>query len=152
MKKILLSMCLALVAMAASAQASHDYDYSQLVDTVYTVHSIDQARFKDVIADWNARDWVMKSERPVVVDFYADWCRPCRRLEPILRDIAHHYQGSVDFYRINVEQNPEIAEVFQVRSIPYLLICPMQGEPKEVIGLYPEQEYIRVINQALGHH
>ena len=152
MKKILLSMCLALVAMAASAQASRDYDYSQLVDTVYTVHSIDQAGFKDVIADWNARDWVLKSERPVVVDFYADWCRPCRRLEPILRDIAHHYQGAVDFYRINVEKNPEIAAVFQVRSIPYLLICPMQGEPKEVIGLYPEQEYIRVINLALGRH
>lgn len=106
--------------------------------------------FKEVIADWSAREWTMKGERPVVVDFYADWCKPCKRLEPILRDLAHHYQGTVDFYRINVDTNPDIASVFQIRSIPYLLICPINGEPKEVVGLYPMQEYIRVINIAIG--
>ena len=91
------------------------------LDTVYTVHSITQDRFTKQIADWNARDWKMVSPRPVVVDFYADWCVPCRRLDPILRDIAHYYGGEVDFYRINVDKNPDIASVFQVRSIPYLL-------------------------------
>ena len=120
------------------------------LDTVYTVHSITQDRFAKQIADWNARDWKMVSPRPVVVDFYADWCVPCRRLDPILRDIAHYYGGEVDFYRINVDKNPDIASVFQVRSIPYLLICPLDEEPKEIIGLYPKQEYIRVINLALG--
>ena len=120
------------------------------LDTVYTVHSITQDRFAKQIADWNARDWKMVSPRPVVVDFYADWCVPCRRLDPILRDIAHYYGGEVDFYRINVDKNPDIASVFQVRSIPYLLICPLDEEPKEVIGLYPKQEYIRVLNLALG--
>ena len=120
------------------------------LDTVYPFHSITQDRFAKQIADWNARDWKMVSPRPVVVDFYADWCVPCRRLDPILRDIAHYYGGEVDFYRINVDKNPDIASVFQVRSIPYLLICPLDEEPKEVIGLYPKQEYIRVINLALG--
>ena len=119
-------------------------------DTVYTVHSIDQQRFRDVIADWSAHDWVMKSEHPVVIDFYADWCAPCRRLAPILRDIAHHYQGTVDFYRVNVDDNPDIASAFEIRSIPMLLICPLQGDPKSIVGLYPMQEYIRVIDQALG--
>ena len=80
-----------MLAMAANAQYT-----VQDPDTVYTVHFINQEQFKDVIADWGARDWVMKSQRPVVVDFYADWCAPCRRLQPILRDIAHHYQGTVD--------------------------------------------------------
>ena len=150
MKKILLSLCLALVALAGSAQAYDDYNDELLEDTVYTVHSINQRQFKELIADWNARDWVMKSERPVVVDFYASWCKPCKRLEPILRDLAHYYHGTVDFYRINVEDNPDIASVFQIRSIPYLLICPLEGGPKEVIGLYPEQEFIRVINLAIG--
>ena len=56
----------------------------------------------------------------------------------------------VDFYRINVDTNSDIADVFQIRSIPFLLICPLQGEPKSIIGLYPQQEYIRVINIALG--
>ncbi len=118
-------------------------------DTVYTVHSIDQDRFKDVIADWGAADWNMVSPRPVVVDFYADWCMPCRRLAPILRDVAQNYHGEVDFYRINVDDNPDIASAFEVRSIPMLLICPLQGDPRSLVGLYTMQEYIRVIDQTL---
>lgn len=118
-------------------------------DTVYTVHSIDQDRFKDVITDWDATDWNMVSPRPVVVDFYADWCMPCRRLAPILRDVAQYYHGEVDFYRINVDDNPDIASAFEVRSIPMLLICPLQGDPKSLVGLYTMQEYIRFIDQAL---
>ena len=144
-KRILFSVLLALVAFAVNAQR-----YTADLDTVYTVHSIDQDRFKEVIADWNAVDWVMVNPRPVIVDFYADWCQPCKRLEPILRQIAQHYNGEVDFYRLNVDENPDIANVFLVRSLPFLLICPLEGEPKSVIGLYSQQEYIRVFNQALG--
>jgi len=146
MKKILLFVLVAL-AMAFNASAQR---YASDLDTVYTVRTITQDRFKDVIADYAVRDWVMLNPRPVVVDFYADWCQPCKRLEPILRRVAQHYNGEVDFYRINVDENSDIADVFQIRSIPFLLICPLEGEPKSVIGLYSEQEYIRVFNQALG--
>ena len=146
MKKLFFSVLLTFVTLSISAQGNVENP-----DTVYTVHSIDQDRFKDVIADWGARDWKMVSPRPVVVDFYADWCGPCRRLAPILREIAHYYQGEVDFYRINVDDNPDIAAAFEVRSIPMLLICPLNGEPKTVVGLYAKQEYIRVINQAIGN-
>ncbi len=144
MKRILFALLLALAAMSVNAQQRVDNP-----DTVYTVHSIDQDRFKDVIADWDATDWNMVSPRPVVVDFYADWCMPCRRLAPILRDVAQYYHGEVDFYRINVDDNPDIASAFEVRSIPMLLICPLQGDPKSLVGLYTMQEYIRFIDQAL---
>ncbi|MBR6947898.1 MAG: redoxin domain-containing protein [Muribaculaceae bacterium] len=144
MKRILFALLLALAAMSVNAQQRVDNP-----DTVYTVHSIDQDRFKDVIADWGATDWNMVSPRPVVVDFYADWCMPCRRLAPILRDVAQYYHGEVDFYRINVDDNPDIASAFEVRSIPMLLICPLQGDPKSLVGLYTMQEYIRFIDQAL---
>ena len=147
MKRIWFSLLLVLLAIGANAQ--HD-NKATVLDTVYTVHSINQERFKELIADYTAHEWVMRSPRPVVVDFYADWCGPCRRLAPILRDIAQHYQGEVDFYRINVDENQDIASVFEVRSIPMLLICPLEGEPKTIVGLYPMQEYIRVFNQALG--
>ena len=135
------------LAFGADAQR---YVIDEDLDTVYTVHPINQDQFKDLIADWSARDWVMRSERPVVVDFCANWCVPCKRLAPILREIAQYYHGEVDFYRIDVDENPDIADTFMIRSIPFLLICPIEGEPKSVIGLYPQQEYIRVINLALG--
>ena len=144
MKRILFALLLALAAMSVNAQQRVDNP-----DTVYTVRSIDQDRFKDVIADWGATDWNMVTPRPVVVDFYADWCMPCRRLAPILRDVAQYYHGEVDFYRINVDDNPDIASAFEVRSIPMLLICPLQGDPKSLVGLYTMQEYIRFIDQAL---
>ena len=144
MKKILFCLIFMSLTMVATAQR-----YSSDVDTVYTVHSITQERFQEEIADYMASDWVMKTQRPVVVDFYADWCQPCKRLEPVLRQIAQHYNGEVDFYRIDVDDNSDIADVFQIRSIPFLLICPLDGDPKSVIGFYPQQEYIRVINQAL---
>ena len=147
MKSIWLFLALALVTFGASAQHNEN---EAIVDTVYTVHSINQDQFKELIADWDAHDWNMRSERPVVVDFYADWCGPCKRLAPILRDIAQYYNGEVDFYRINVDDNQDIAAAFEVRSIPMLLICPLEGEPKSVVGLYPMQEYIRVFNQAFG--
>ena len=114
------------------------------------MQNIDQDQFKELIADWGAKDWVMRSERPAIIDFYADWCAPCKRLEPRLRQIAQIYNGEVDFYRIDVDDNPDIAGAFQIRNIPCLLICPLDGEPKTVTGLYPLNEYIRVFNQALG--
>ena len=146
MKKILIVLLLALAAMSVNAQR-----YVEDRDTVYTVHAINQVQFADLIADWQASEWALVSPRPVVVDFYADWCGPCRRLAPILRDIAQHYHGEVDFYRINVDENPDIAAAFEVRSIPMLLIWPLDGDPKTLVGLYSMQDYIRIINQVLAH-
>ena len=144
-KKLLFFMLLALAATQANAQR-----YSDGRDTVYTVHSITQDQFKELVADYRADDWEMQSPRPVIIDFYADWCQPCRRLEPVLRQIAQYYKGDVDFYRINVDQNQDIAEALQIRSIPFLLICPVDDDPKGIVGLYSQQEYIRIFNQALN--
>ena len=149
LRKVLFMMLL-VAALYTPDAAAQRLDYDGDLDTIYTVHPINQVEFRERIADWTARDWVMVSERPVVVDFYADWCQPCKRLEPILRQVAQHYEGTVDFYRINVDQNSEISDVFQIRSVPFLLICPLKGEPKSVIGLFPQREYNRVINQALS--
>ena len=146
MKKLLFSLLLSMLAIGASAQRFNVVDG----DTVYVVQNIDQDQFKELIANWGAKDWVMRSERPAIIDFYADWCAPCKRLEPRLRQIAQIYNGEVDFYRIDVDDNPDIAAAFQIRNIPCLLICPLDGEPKTVTGLYPLNEYIRVFNQALG--
>ncbi len=148
MRRILFFLLVTLsLAFDANAQRYH---VDEEGDTTYMVQSINQDQFKELIADWGARDWRVVSPRPVVVDFYADWCAPCKRLAPILRDIAQHYHGEVDFYRINVDNNPDIAAAFEIRSIPLLLICPLEDDPKTVTGLYPMQEYIRVINLALG--
>ena len=152
LRKLIFMVMLVAAAMFPQDACAQQYGlaYDGDLDTIYTVLPINQEEFRERIADWAARDWVMVSERPVVVDFYADWCQPCKRLEPILRQVAQHYEGTVDFYRIDVDKNSEISDLFQIRSVPFLLICPLKGEPKSVIGVYPQKEFIRVINQALS--
>ncbi len=147
MKRLLFLLVLALMTVGAQAQV---LDVEDVEDTVYTVHSIDQRQFWQLVGNWDLEDWTPRNERPVVVDFCAKWCRPCRLLEPILSDLAQYYHGDVDFYLIDVDQNPDIVSAFEIRSIPYVLMCPLQGKPQAVIGYKPQQEYTRIINQMIS--
>jgi len=145
-----LAMTLATGIAAQNEQTVNTVTTTADRDTTYTVHEINQKQFKQLIADWNASTWSMRGPRPVVVDFNASWCLPCKKLAPILQRIAQHYAGAVDFYSIDVETNPDVANALKVRNIPTLLICPIKGDPQPVVGLYPEQELIRRIDQAVN--
>lgn len=104
--------------------------------------------FKDVI--WNYQDnpetWVFKGELPVVVDFYADWCKPCKMIAPIMDDLADHYKGRVNFYKINTDQNKEVSTLFQIRSIPAILFVPKEGQPSMQAGAMTKEDYIKIID------
>ena len=84
-----------------------------------------------------------------LVDFYATWCGPCRRLAPVLEELAVEYKGKVEFYSIDVDKNKPLAQAFQVRSIPMLLLCPVEGEPQAIVGLYPKEEIVKAIDYTL---
>lgn len=113
------------------------------------VNKISQADFAQLVADYTADEWRFLAKRPAIVDFNATWCGPCRRLAPILEELAAQYSGEIDFYAIDVDENPDIAQAFEVRSIPMILFCPTQGEPQAVTGLYPKEELIKVINYII---
>jgi len=118
-------------------------------DTVYTVHVINQEQFAAIAGDCTQSSWKYNGARPIVVDFNAVWCGPCRRLAPILAELAQEYNGEVDFYSIDVDQNKELSKALQVRSIPMLLICPVGGEPQSIVGLYPKADLVQAINYVL---
>lgn len=85
-------------------------------------------------------------ERPAIIDFYATWCGPCKMLSPVLEELAAEYAGKIDIYKINVEEEEELAGVFGVRSVPTLLFVPMEGAPQMAQGALPKnvlQEAIR---------
>ena len=75
-----------------------------------------------------------KGQRPAVVDFYAEWCGPCRMLAPILEEVSNEYKGKVDFYKVNVDDENELAAHFAIRSIPTLIFIPMNGKPQRSQG------------------
>jgi len=107
--------------------------------------SIGKADFMKLVMDFdkNPETWVYKGEIPCIVDFYADWCAPCRITSPILEELAREYSGKVNFYKVNVDKERELASVFGVQSIPTFLFCPMEGNPTISSGIANTPEATR---------
>jgi thioredoxin len=99
---------------------------------------------------WNyeesPEEWKYKGDRPCIVDFYADWCGPCRKIAPILDEIAKEYAGKIYIYKVNTDNERELASVFQVRGIPSILYVPMTGMPQMQSGAFPKESYVQMIN------
>jgi thioredoxin len=93
--------------------------------------------------------FVYKGKLPAIVDFYADWCGPCRRVAPIMEKLAEEYDGKLLVYKVNVDQEKELSAAFNVKSIPMVLFIPMEGQPMMQVGALPEEGYKQVIEEQL---
>ncbi|MBN1925821.1 MAG: redoxin domain-containing protein [Prolixibacteraceae bacterium] len=88
----------------------------------------------------NPTQWVYKGDKPCLVDFYADWCGPCRITSPILEELAREYKGKVNIYKVNVDKEKELSQVFGISGIPAFLYCPMDGKPTMTSGIARDKE------------
>lgn len=115
------------------------------------VEAIDVESFKAKVwnFDKNPERWVYEGSLPCVIDFSATWCGPCRRMEPILENMALKYNGKIIVYQIDVDKSPELASMFGVSSIPAFLFCPVDGEPRGCVGAYPVGEFEELIRTVL---
>lgn len=93
--------------------------------------------------------WKFEGELPCIIDFYADWCRPCKMIAPIMEDLAKEYQGKINIYKVNTEKEKELAAAFGIRSIPSLLFCPMEGNPQMTQGAQSKEQYKKMIDEYL---
>jgi thioredoxin 1 len=107
---------------------------------------LNKESFKKLVFDFdNEKEWKFAGERPAIVDFYADWCGPCKMVTPILEEISKEYNGLVDVYKINVDIEQEVAGAFGVSSIPTILFIPKEGQPRAAQGALPAQAFRDVI-------
>lgn len=83
----------------------------------------------------NPTQWVYLGDKPCIVDFYADWCGPCRIASPILEDLANEYKGRIDVYKVNTDQEPALSAAFGIKGIPAFLYCPLNGKPQMTSGI-----------------
>lgn len=136
-------------AKASSAQAS---DNDSLVKPGNgKVNYLTTAEFKKKVMDYDMhpKEWVFEGTRPVVIDFYATWCRPCRMTAPVVEQLAKEYKGKIDFYKVDVDKEQELAATFGIESIPTFLFVPVKGQPTAQMGAMQKADFETIIKSML---
>jgi thioredoxin len=106
--------------------------------------------FKEKIFDWEAnKEWEFKGEKPCIIDFYADWCGPCKMVAPVLEQLSQEYEGKIDIFKVDTEDQPQLAGLFNVSSIPTILFVPKEGQPQLAMGALPKQSFEQAISDVL---
>lgn len=120
------------------------------------VKQMGKADFLEKIMNYekNPDKWVYLGEKPCIIDFYADWCRPCKIASPILEELAEKYKGKIDFYKVNTDVESSLKSAFGIQSIPAFLYCPLNGNPQMSVGVAHTAEetkamFVKIIEDFL---
>src|SRR5215216_2453819 len=97
----------------------------------------------------NDKEWQYKGELPAIIDFYADWCGPCKAVAPTLEQLSDEYRGKVEIYKVDSDAETELSSVFGIQSIPTFLFIPMNGSPMVQRGALPKSVFKQVIEERL---
>ena len=98
----------------------------------------------------NNKDWKFEGKLPCIIDFYADWCGPCKMVAPILEELSDEYKDKVNIYKVDTEQEQELAGAFGIRSIPSMLFVPQEGQPQMSAGALPKDALEKAMGDVLG--
>ena len=151
MKKIILSGLLLVGALTLCAQSKKvNNNQTNTIKKMGTIH-LTKTEFLTKVANYekNPTEWKYVGDKPCIVDFYASWCGPCKMIAPILEDLAKEYEGQIYIYKVNTEEEQELAGAFGIRSIPSLLFCPMHGAPQMAQGALPKDSFKQAIKDVL---
>ena len=106
--------------------------------------------FKEKIFNFEQnKEWKYEGDLPCMIDFYADWCQPCKIVAPVLEELAEEYKGKINIYKIDTEKEQELAAMFGIRSIPSLLFIPKDDQPQMAMGALPKDTFEKAIKDVL---
>jgi thioredoxin 1 len=114
------------------------------------VEKLTKETFLEKVFDFEEnKEWKFAGEKPCIIDFYADWCGPCKMIAPVLEELAEEYKGKINIYKVDTEVEQELASAFGIRSIPSLLFCTMEGAPQMATGALPKNSFKEAIDNVL---
>lgn len=107
--------------------------------------------FKEKVFNYETnKEWKFEGEIPAIIDFYADWCGPCKTVAPILEELQAEYGEKLNIYKVNTEEQKELSSVFGIQSIPSLLFIPKEGQPQMAMGALPKETFKQAISEVLS--
>src|SRR5512135_487009 len=115
----------------------------------YMEHLTKDTFLKKVFDYEKNQEWKFNGELPAIVDFYADWCGPCKMVAPVLEELGKEFKGQIDIYKVDTEKEQELASVFGIRSIPSILFIPKDGKPQMAMGALPKESFVEAIADIL---
>lgn len=136
----LLGLSLMFIISCSNNSAKHEND---------VIEHLTNVTFKEKVDDYEMGGiWKYKGIQPCIIDFYATWCGPCKRLAPTMEGLSKKYEGKVKFYKVDVDEEKELASAFGVESIPTIYFCPLNGKPVIEYGALPEDNIVALINST----
>lgn len=151
MRKLLLTcMCLLGLAACANGSTNKKENNTKKENTMKTI-ALTKADFLTKVANYetSTTEWKYLGDKPALIDFYASWCGPCKAIAPILEELAAEYGDSIYIYKVNTEEEQELAAAFGIRSIPTLLFIPRDGKPQIAQGALPKAQLKEAIDKVL---
>lgn len=142
MKKIILFLAIIGISIASYANKTSSEEKATI--------ELDKKAFIEKVFDYNqSEEWSYKGNKPAIIDFWAAWCGPCRQIAPVLEELAKEYGDEIVVYKVNVDQETELAQTFGIRSIPTLLFVPMEGIPQAIMGSAPKSKLKNAVETIL---
>jgi thioredoxin 1 len=118
--------------------------------TVNNVVYLTTKEFKEKVFNYDInKEWKYEGELPAIIDFYADWCGPCKMVAPVLKELANEYAGKIMVYKVDTDKERELSSLFGISSIPTLLFVPKTGQPQAAKGALPRASFDKVITEVL---
>lgn len=115
-----------------------------------TIVHLTDATFRQLVFDYEKnKEWKYEGTKPAIIDFYADWCAPCRQLSPIVEELAREYAGKIVVYKVDTEKERKLAQEIGISALPTLLFIPVKGQPQASMGALPKATLEKAINDVL---
>jgi len=150
MKRIFLLALIIFPLLLSECKAQNPGDPSVKPATGSNVVLLTDATFKTMIFNYEVNtEWKFEGEKPAIIDFYADWCAPCRQLSPLIEEIAKEYSGKINVYKVDTEKEKMLAQKLGITALPTLLFVPSTGKPQVSMGALPKESLIKAVNEVL---
>jgi thioredoxin 1 len=148
-KKVLLSLLISSVFFITCNSESRSSSGGEKAGETAVVQLTNEL-FKKMIFNYDAgKEWKYEGSKPAIIDFYADWCGPCRQLSPLVEEIAKEYAGKIIVYKVDTDKEKILSQTLGISGLPTLLFIPAQGAPQVSMGAIPKESLIKAINEVL---